>query len=421
MFRRLLRAAHRLSALLLTLLLALLNLRLAWPAAYPPAESLAGSDVPPQLRHLRGALDAGAGQQMQRLFPEGFFFSHALYGLAWVELGLREAEGSPGRAEALREARWALARLDTPDGTRIFSPSLDPPLGVFFNGWASWLRGGALLLEPAAARNQTEEDRLQADCAALAAAFDRSPTPFLSAYPGQAWAVDSTVAVAALRLCDALFGPRHERTIAAWLAAARERLDPATGLMPHRVDPVTGQGLEGARGSSQSIIARFLVEIDPAWGAEQYALFRRQFGGRPLGVPGIREYPLGSDGAGDVDSGPLIFGVSASATVVAAGAAQLHGDESFARAVFQTSEALGMPWRWDGRKRYAFGLLPVGDAFLAWAKTARPWIAPLPAAAPAAIPPIEWWWRLPFALLSLLAALLAWLPALISRRRRRRS
>lgn len=418
MTRRLLRAAHRLSALLLTLLLALINLRLAWPADYRPAASLAESDVPAQLRHLRAALDAGAGQQMQRLFPEGFFFSHALYGLAWVELGMREPAGSALRDEALREARWALRQLDTPAGTRIFSPGLDPPLGVFFNGWASWLRGGALLLEPAAGRDQAESARLQADCAALSAAFDRSPTPFLSAYPGQAWAVDSTVAVAALRLCDELFGPRHRQTVADWLAAARQRLDPATGLLPHQVDPATGEGLDGARGSSQSIIARFLVEIDPAWGGEQYALFRRQFLGRPLGVPGLREYPLGEDGAGDVDSGPLIFGVSASATVVAAGAAQLHGDESLARAVFQTSEALGMPWSWDGRKRYAFGLLPVGDAFLAWAKTARPWLGTTPPPAP--VPPIDWWWRLPFALLSLLAALLAWLPALLPRWRRRR-
>ena len=32
--------------------------------------------------------------------------------------------------------------------------------------------------------------------------------------------------------------------------------------------------------------------------------------GRVAGMPGVREYPLGTDGEGDVDSGPLLAGVS---------------------------------------------------------------------------------------------------------------
>ncbi len=181
---------------------------------------------------------------------------------------------------------------------------------MFYVGWSSWLRGGVLMLQQPADRPAAEIERFAADCAALAAAFDRSPTPFLTAYPGQAWPVDSTVAVAALRLHDTLLPARFAPTIERWLREARERLDPATGLLPHRADPSTGQPLEGARGSSQSVIARFLSEIDPAWGREQYALFRQQFVATPLGVAGLREYPHGSAGRGDVDSGPLVLGVS---------------------------------------------------------------------------------------------------------------
>jgi hypothetical protein len=42
---------------------------------------------------------------MQEPFPEGYFFSYALYGLTWVDVGMRD--GAP-RDRALAEARWAL-------------------------------------------------------------------------------------------------------------------------------------------------------------------------------------------------------------------------------------------------------------------------------------------------------------------------
>lgn len=74
-----------------------------------------------QLSYLRAALDDGAGEDAQAMFPEGWFFAHALYGLARVETGLRQP--AEGRDEALREARWALARLESPAGTARSAPT----------------------------------------------------------------------------------------------------------------------------------------------------------------------------------------------------------------------------------------------------------------------------------------------------------
>src|SRR5688572_27179613 len=90
-----------------------------------------------QLAFLRAALDDGAAEKAQELYPEGYFFAHALYGLAWVELGLRAPAGR--RATALREAGWALGRLDSPAGLAPFSEGLTPPFGVFHQGWSNWL------------------------------------------------------------------------------------------------------------------------------------------------------------------------------------------------------------------------------------------------------------------------------------------
>ncbi|MDX3099357.1 hypothetical protein [Nonomuraea angiospora] len=384
--------------------------RLTVPAAAGTSAEPPG--VRRQLAFLRAALDTGAGDEAQALFPEGYFFLHALYGLSWVELGMREP--ADGRSRALREARWALSRLDSPAGRAPFSPGLTPPYGVFYRGWSNWLRGGVLSLEPAGRRDPAEVRRFAEDSAALGAAFDASfdagGSPYLAAYPGQAWPVDSTVAVASLRLHDAILPARFGGTVERWLREVRRRLDPRTGLLPHRADPGGGAPAEVARGSSQSMIQRFLVDVDPAFAAEQYARFRELYVVTPLGLgPAVREYPDGVDGPADVDSGPLPLGVSLSATVVTLGAAQAHSDAPLASALAGYGELAGLPVDTPWTKRYAFGLLPIGDAFLAWAKTARPWVA-RPPSAPAAT--VSWWWRTPLLILLTALAAAPWLSAL---------
>ncbi|WNV86089.1 hypothetical protein [Umezawaea sp. Da 62-37] len=408
--RQVLRWSRRLVAVLITACALAGAVRLVVPATAGTSGEAVG--VRRQLAFLRTALDDGAGGQAQGLFPEGYFFLHALYGLSWVEIGMRRPVDE--RAEALGEARYALERLDSPAGTAPFSPTLVPPYGVFHRGWSNWLRGGVLSLQPAERRDPAELARFAEDSAELGAAFDASDSPYLEAYPGQAWPVDSTVAMASLRLHDELLPARFPSTVERWVREVRGRLDPDTGLLPHRADPGTGEPVEVARGSSQSLVQRFLPEIDPVFAGEQYQRFRDRYVVSPLGLgPGVREYPEGVDGPADVDSGPLPLGVSLSATVVTIGAAQVHGDDALAGALANYAELVGVPVDTPWTKRYGFGLLPVGDAFLAWSKTARPWVAQ-------ASPPsssFSWWWRTP--LLALLAVLGAvpWIPTLVRRRR----
>ncbi|MEV6335425.1 hypothetical protein AB0M12_11990 [Nocardia vinacea] len=384
---------------------ALLTLLILVPQVRLYRDEQPRTDVVAQLRFLRSELGSGLGEEMQGMFPEGYFFSHAMYGLAWADV----ARSDPTyRDEAIREARWALERLGSTSGRAVFDARLRPAYGVFYIGWSSRLRGAVIEL---AGTGAPETAQFTADCEALAAAFD-TDGPFLAAYPGQAWPVDNVVAVAALRLHDRIVGSRFEPVIAQWLTSARAHLDPATGLLPHRATPMN----EGARGSSQSMIQRFLPEIDPAWARQQYSTFRRLFVDTPLGLPGVREYPHGQDGAGDVDSGPLVLGVSASATVVAIGAARVHGDRSLAGPLTGLGESLGIPVTLGNTKRYAFGALPIGDAFLAWS-----YAAPLPTTATSFPPVVPWWWRIPWHTLALTFLTALWFPIVRELVRRRRT
>jgi hypothetical protein len=396
---------YRLALGALVLVLLAWHSRLYSPAAEDYGPDRVGGDAEPQLRSLRAALDRGAGTDMQALFPEGDFFTHVLYGLSWVQVGLRPGADAATRDRARAEARWAAAYLAGPGGRAPFSATLAPAYGVFYAGWSLWLRGGILALDPPAARDPAEVAAYEADCADLAAAFDAGSTPFLQAYPGQAWPVDSTVAAGALRLHDAISTPRFSATLARWTTAAQALRDPATGLLPHRVNPADGTALDTPRGSSSSIIVRFLDEVDPTWGADYYAAFRRTFVTTVAGLPGVREYQPGDPREGDVDSGPLLAGVSLSASAVTLGAALAHDDRNLADPLLHLSEFAGLPQTGADGKRYAFGLLPVGDGFLVWSKTARPWVAPLPPRSYPALVAPGWQWALHIPAIALVALL----------------
>jgi hypothetical protein len=361
------------------------------------------SGVRRQLAFLRQELESGAAEDAQELFPEGYFFLYALYGLTAVDLNDLDA------------ARWALARLDSDAGRAPFTGEMPLRNGVFYRGWLNWLRGGILSLQPATSRDPAELRAFETDSAEIAAAFDASPTPFLAAYPGESWPVDSTVAIASLRLHDKLVTPRFDVTAIRWLANVQARLDPATGLMPHTADVDTGEPTSGAQGTSQSLINRFLPEIDAPFATQQYTRFRTWFLAAPLGLgPAVREHPTGVNGPENVDSGPLLLGVSLSATVVTIGAAKVHGD-SLAGGLARFGEVAGLPVSTPWTKRYAFGAAPIGDAFLAWSKSARPWVA-APPAPPSRV--LSRWWQLPLLTFFLAVGITPWLLGAARRRRR---
>lgn len=369
-----LQTAYLVSAVFLIIGVIGINSRLYYPSETEYTGHHLNSDILPQIKHIKAALKNDSARQMQRFFPEGYFFSYVLYGLAWVEIGLRQQKAGELSNTAMAEARWAHSFLETPSASSQFPIGLDPPRGVFYLAWKTWLLGGIVKLHQIAdIRDGKTESTFIDNCNIISNAFNKSEIPFLCSYQNMAWPCDNVVAMAALNLHDSIFAPRFQNQISAWVSQAKTHVDPETGLLPHQVDPATGKPITVARGSSQSIIARFLIDVDPEWGYQQYQLFRNQFAATVFGLPGIREYPKGFKGVGDIDSGPLVFGISVSSTVVTMGAARNYGDDRLLHPLMKTSEMAGLPISCAGKKMYAFGLLPVGDEFVLWSKTAMPW------------------------------------------------
>ena len=352
-----------------------------------------------QLRFLQGTLEDGGAARMQQWFPEGYVFMWALYGLAAAQSAEALPPTDARRAELREAAPTAVVEIASDQARSTFDPDMDPPYGAFYAGWSLYVRSVVLRAFGTHAPPPFDLDAYEQDCDRLDAAIGRAMHPFLASYPGMAWPADTAVGVAALAIRDQLRGPRHTKAIDRWIAYAGEHRDPETGGIPHEVDADLGVVGLRPRGESLALMARLLADVDPALARQQYEALRTHYLAYAWGIPGVRVHPRGQTGPGDVDSGPVILGLGGPATVVGAAAALAHGDDDVAAALFATPEMAGLPIEVSGARRYALGLVPVGDAFLAWARS-----TPSPAAAPGAsyAPLFPGWWRVPFQAASVL-------------------
>lgn len=202
---------------------------------------------------------------------------------------------------------------------------------------------------------------------ALARRFDAAPSALIETYPGETYVPDNVVAIAGLSLLQRCRGDaRHAATITRFLdVMRRDRLDAKTGVL------VFAPGQPG-RGSGAAWMAYFLTFIDEPFAREQFIALFREFGEPlPFGGFAIREWPRGVERGGDVDSGPLVFGLSPSGTGFALAGPAFTNDDAQLRAMLTTAELVGTSIGFEHR-RYLFSPL-VGDAITLATRTATPW------------------------------------------------
>jgi hypothetical protein len=316
------------------------------------------------LRHLKKQIHAGAADEMQKLYPEGFVFLNALYGLAWADLADTIPQESALFSEALRETSWALEQMGSPKAKATFPAGMTPAYGAFYNGWSGYLLGKSMLLV-APDRHKMQSIAFWHTCERIAQALAQQESPYLQSYPGAAWPADGLLCIATLALYDSIHPPKYQAVIQRWLRLTRSKHD-SLGLIPHEVDAQKGTVLVPARGSSQSLMLAILPEIDSAYAWQQFTLYKKHFTDYRLGLPGVREFPKGVIGLADVDSGPVLFQIGGAASIVGRRTMQQYGETTLAVGLRNSIEAFGIPWTQDGQKAYLRGVLPIADAFIAW-------------------------------------------------------
>jgi hypothetical protein len=247
--------------------------------------------------------------------------------------------------------------------------SLDTP-----HGHAGYL--GHLLLMMGAHRLVGGDARFEDTEQRVGASLDRrmreSVTAHLETYPAEIYAMDNAVVAAALAVDQEARGVDHKEALTHWLDFTRTRLiDPETGVVAFALN-ASGERTQRSRGSGAGWNSFYLPFVDMDFARSQFQSTRDHFLASPLGVTGIREHRIGIDAGGDVDSGPVILGLSPSGTGFAIAGARHTGDAKLLGAFLDTAELAGFTFQWGGERRYLLSPL-VGDAIILAMKTACVW------------------------------------------------
>lgn len=354
-------------SLIFIVYLSYINVKLFYkPEIKQYKNELYNNDVLKQLNFIKTKVDNHLGEDMQQIYPEGYFFSHVLYGLAVAEMKPLYTDSKLFTINASYEIDKELECLYSKNGTQIFPADLKPKYGIFYAGWTNYLLSKLLF-------NQNQKDSTQIKlferkCDEIYQSFLQNKIPYLESYKGLSWPADNIVAIASLALHDKIFTPKYQTFIANWLTQIKSYLD-KDGLIPHKVDCQTATTLEAAKGSSQSLLLCFLHDIDTIFARQQFNIYKKLFVDYGFGLPGIREHKKGISKSGDIDSGPVILNIGGSASVVGIKTMSIYNEPTLMVGLRNSIEAFGMSSSNKNSKKYLFGKIPIADCFIAWSST----------------------------------------------------
>ena len=194
-----------------------------------------------------------------------------------------------------------------------------------------------------------------------------TPLPLAESYPNEGWTFCHTMALVGLRMHEVLDGADHDAPRDAWVTYAREHLvDADSGLLISEFT-LDGAPQDGPEGSSLWFTTVALRLIDPPLADAQYAGAKQALGGTLLGWGYAREWPAGQRSVTDVDSGPIVpvIDASASSSGFAIVASRAAGDAEWNRQLVRALGAADAVMRVDPALAAAADNA-VGGAVIAW-------------------------------------------------------
>jgi len=213
---------------------------------------------------------------------------------------------------------------------------------------------------------------------ALIAAYERrllaSDTGLIETYPNEAYPTDVAAVAAAIAVHGRATRSNHARVLEHWVKRVRTRqIDSKSGFVFQRMGALSGKPHDVPRGSGTGLAAYYAGFVDRGL-AEQLAraLFRHEKGF--FGFGAIAEFGEGHSGLGDIDSGPVLFGVSVAATGFALAPARAFGHRDSFEHLYRTTALFGLPTTFGNGFWFSSGG-PIGNALLFAFLTSGPELA----------------------------------------------
>lgn len=313
-----------------------------------------------------------------RFAGEWALVTHQMTALGLAQLVLARPEMRARYAPAITRAALKSFRPEMRDfGTRAWGEdalAVDASThGHAYLAYAALAVGMARVLDPAFPRD------VAATHDALVAAYERrllaSPTGLIETYPNEAYPTDVAAVAAAIAVHGRATGADHGAVLRHWAARLRAvQIDAKSGLVIQRMGAADARPHDAPRGSGTGLAAYFAGFADRALARELTSGVLRQERSL-LGFGAIAEYAPGTSGSGDVDSGPVVLGVSVSATGFALAPLRAFGHADAFERIYRTTELFGVRVDRGARTGFATGGA-IGNALLLALLTSGPEVAP---------------------------------------------
>lgn len=315
----------------------------------PNLKFLRNRSIENQINYLSKILDEGYDDRLQNIYPEGKIFSNALLALSIIEYS--EKNSTHNERYALIVDR-CIQRMQSKKALSIFSKEMEPEFGMFYNGWSYYVNSSFLesSIFDFSLKQEivfSELKRIESDIFTL----QKDSVRIMPSYYDACWPADNLIGIIALK----------DTTLKkVWIQKLLESSTSKSNLIPH-----ASSNTNEIRGSSTAMITLALNKSGYNKSEAYNEKFENLLIDSYLGIQLVKENKDGSDDY-DIDSGPVLFGYGAAATVMNI-KTQASFEKRRAKCTWAIMNFISLPINVFNQKYYLFKKEPMFDLFMLWA------------------------------------------------------
>ncbi len=331
------------------LLIALLVLMYMFSCVFTPFnKKLRTRSIKNQINYLANLLEEGHDDELQMKYPEGKLFSNCLLALSIIEFCEKTRITEESYARIVDQC---IIRIRSERALSNFDSEMIPSYGMFYRGWSNYLYSTYMqsnLIQFSELSNEIQRELVEAETE-----FSRIQSKgatILDSYPNAYWPADNLVGIASIK---------DDSLKSVWIQKVLTTTRHVSDLIHH-----AGGQETIVRGSSSAMIIYFLNKSDYPNLDNLYKAYDSLFVDNYSGIELVKENEDGSSQV-DIDSGPILFGYGASATIMNIKTkASLH--QRNAKTTWAAMNLLSLPINLFGKKFLLFKKEPMLDLFMLW-------------------------------------------------------
>ena len=300
---------------------------------------------------MSNIIDKGYDNTLQNRYPEGKLFSNAILALSTIEFCDNIGQFNKKYSTIVDNC---ISRIQSEQTIQIFNPNLNPKFGMFYNGWSNLVyskyKESELFKYSKLQSNVTEaskeiEQRLYK--------IQKDSVRILDSYIGANWPADNLIGISSIN---------NESLKENWIKKVFKNSKHKSGLINH-----VGSNESEIRGSSNAMITYCLGKSKYQNIKRYNELFQSIFIDEYFGIQLVKENENGSNSM-DMDSGPVVFGYGASATIMNVKTQASLGN-SKSRLTWAVLNTIALPINIFKKKYYIMKKEPILDLFMLWGST----------------------------------------------------